>query len=257
MHIDLFTLFPEVTLEYLSSSIIGRAQESGALHVAVHNIRSYAKDRHRLTDDAPYGGGGGMVMKPEPIFSAVDSVLEAKQDSTPIILMTPQGRLFSQIVARELARYESMVLIAGRYEGVDERVRRHLATDEISVGDYVLTGGELPALVVIDAVTRLLPGVLGNPGAVANDSHGDEGLLEHPHYTRPVEYRGWRVPDVLLSGDHSEVAVWRRMHALRRTWQRRPELLLQADLSEQERRWLDEIAEEAAKQGISDSDRWK
>jgi len=257
VHIDFFTLFPGVSSEYLASSILGRAQESGALHVAVHDIRAYAKDRHRLTDDAPYGGGGGMVMKPEPIFAAVDSVLGAERDSIPIIMMTPQGRLFSQIVARELTRYERIVLIAGRYEGVDERVRRHLATDEISMGDYVLTGGELPALAVIDAVTRLLPGVLGDPGAAAHDSHGDDGLLEHPHYTRPVEFRGWRVPDVLLSGDHSEVAMWRRRHALRRTWQRRPELLLQAALSKREKEWLAELAEESATQGTTNSELWK
>lgn len=244
MHIDLFTLFPEVFPPYLNSSILGRAQESGALHVDVHNIRAYARGRHHVTDDAPYGGGGGMVMKPEPIFDAVESVLGMGRDSTPIILMTPQGRIFSQTVARELVQHEHLVLIAGRYEGVDERVRTHLATDEISAGDYVLTGGELPALAVIDAVTRLLPGVLGDPGAAAKDSHGSSGLLEHPHYTRPVEFRGWRVPDVLLSGDHSGVALWRRRYALKRTWQRRPELLLQAQLSEQEKEWLAELAED-------------
>lgn len=245
MQIDLFTLFPEVCPAYLSSSILRRAHESGALNVVVHDIRSYAKDRHRVTDDAPYGGGGGMVMKPEPIFSAVEAVLGHRRDSIPIILMTPQGRLFSQRMARELTQHERLVLIAGRYEGVDERVRTQLATDEISVGDYVLTGGELPALTVIDSVTRLLPGVLGDPVAAAQDSHGNRGLLEHPHYTRPVEFRGWKVPDVLRSGDHSSVARWRRQQALRRTWQRRPELLQKAKLSEQEKEWLAELAEES------------
>jgi tRNA (guanine37-N1)-methyltransferase len=171
--------------------------------------------------------------------------------------MTPQGRLFSQTVARELAQYKRLALIAGRYEGVDERVRVHLATDEISVGDYVLTGGELPALAVIDAVTRLLPGVLGDPGAAARDSHGDGGLLEYPHYTRPVEFRGWCAPDVLLSGDHSGVALWRRRQALRRTWQRRPELLLQAQLSEQEKEWLAGLAEESATNETPVPGRWK
>ena len=257
MHIDLFTLFPEVFPAYLGSSILGRAHASGALHVAVHDIRVYAKARHRVTDDAPYGGGGGMVMKPEPIFAAVESVLGPEPDSTPIILMTPQGRLFSQTVARELARHERLALIAGRYEGVDERVRTHLATDEISLGDYVLTGGELPALAMIDAVTRLLPGVLGDPGATSKDSHGVGGLLEHPHYTRPVEFRGLKVPDVLLSGHHSEVALWRRRHSFQRTWQRRPELLLQAQLSEQEKEWLAELAEESATDQTTVSGRWK
>ena len=163
MYIDLFTIFPEVFRAYLGSSILGRARQSGALHVAVHDIRAFAKDRHRVTDDAPYGGGGGMVMKPEPIFAAVESVLGAEREAVSVILLTPQGRLFSQSVAREMARRKRMALIAGRYEGVDERVRKHLATDEVSMGDYVLTGGELPALALIDAVTRLLPGVLGDP----------------------------------------------------------------------------------------------
>ena len=257
MQIDLFTLFPDVSSPYLGTSILGRAHLLGVLNVVVHDIRDYARDRHRVTDDAPYGGGGGMIMKPEPIFAAVESVLGPEREDTHIILMTPQGRLFSQTVAQELARYDRLALISGKYEGVDERVRTHLATDEISVGDYVLTGGELPALTVIDAVTRLLPGVLGDSGAAAQDSHGNSRLLEHPHYTRPAEFRGWQVPDVLLSGDHPAVALWRRRQALRRTWQRRPELLLQAKLSEQEKEWLAELAEESVVKEMTVSALWK
>ena len=257
MHIDVFTLFPEVASSYLGRSILGRAQESGALYVAVHNIRDYAEGRHRVTDDTPYGGGGGMVMKPDPIFAAVESVLGSKREVTPVILMTPQGRLFSQTVARELSRHERITLIAARYEGVDERVRKYLATDEISMGDYVLTGGELPALTVIDAVTRLLPGVLGDAAATEKDSHGDSGLLEHPHYTRPMDFRGWRVPDILVSGDHKRVALWRRQHALRRTWKRRPDLLNGAHLSDLEKDWLDDLLKESAADESIGSGRWK
>ena len=245
MHIDFFTLFPEMASSYLGSSIIGRAQESRALLVVLHNIRDYAKGRHRVTDDTPYGGGGGMVMKPDPIFEAVESVLGSKREGTPVILMTPQGRLFSQAVARELSGYKRIALIAARYEGVDERVRQYLATDEISIGDYVLTGGELPALTVIDAVTRLLPGVLGDDAATEKDSYGDSGLLEHPHYTRPMNYRGWRVPDTLGSVDHNRVELWRRQHALRRTWKRRPDLFDGVHLSDLEKEWLAKIVKES------------
>jgi len=211
--------------------------------VAVHNIRDYATDKHHITDDVPYGGGGGMVMKPEPIFAAVEAVLaEASSARPPVILMTPQGRPFTQALARELAQHERIVLICGRYEGVDERVREFLATDEISIGDYVLTGGELPALVVIDAVTRLLPGVLGDPGATLDDSHAD-ALLEYPHYTRPANFRGQTVPDVLLSGDHAQVDRWRREQSLRRTWERRPDLLAKAHLSPSDQEFLARLAQ--------------
>lgn len=228
--------------------MIGRAQEAGLVQVGLHDLRDYTTDRHRTTDDVPYGGGGGMVMKSEPIFAAVEGVLGDRIESTPVILLTPQGRVFDQRVAGELVQHDRLALICGRYEGVDERVREHLATDEISIGDYVLTGGELPALVVIDAVARLVPGVLGDQDAARNDSHTG-GLLEHPHYTRPAEYRGWEVPDVLRSGDHARVAAWRRREALRRTLKRRPELLNKVELSAEERAWLEALEEQEREEG--------
>ena len=224
MKIDVFTLFPAVMDPYLSTSILGRAQAFGLVEFAVHNIRDYARDRHSITDDEPYGGGGGMVMKPEPIFDAVESVVGDDLDQTHVVLLTPQGRLFNHEIARELAELPRLALICGRYEGVDERIREHLVNDEVSIGDYVLTGGELPALTVIDAVVRLLPGALGDEGAGDKDSHA-QGLLEGPHYTRPAEFRGWEVPEVLRSGDHARIAEWRNEQALRRTRERRPDLL--------------------------------
>jgi tRNA (guanine37-N1)-methyltransferase len=236
MRFDVLTLFPEMFTGPLQESIIKRAQERGLISVHLHNIRDYATGRHRITDDAPYGGGGGMVMKPEPIFAAVEAVL-GDEKGVPVILLSPQGRLFTHEVARELSRYPRLVLICGRYEGVDERVREHLATDEISIGDYVLSGGELAAMVIIDAVTRLLPGVLGDPGATFEDSYA-WGLLEYPHYTRPAVFRGWAVPEVLLSGNHAAIARWRREQALRRTLERRPDLLERAPLTEEDRAFL-------------------
>lgn len=243
MRIDVFTLFPEVFPPYLQTSILQRALQRGLAQIYLHNIRDWTSDRHHITDDEPYGGGGGMIMKPEPIFAAVEGVL-GTPPGCPVILLTPQGRLFNQKVAQELSRQAHLALLCGRYEGVDERVREHLVTDEISIGDYVLTGGELPALVVIDAVIRLLPGALGDPDAPWDDSHAS-GLLEYPHYTRPAEFRGWRVPDVLLSGDHARLARWRRQQALLRTWQRRPDLLASATLSEEDRQFLAQLEEEA------------
>lgn len=238
MHFDILTLFPGIFAGVFQKSILQRAQEMGALSITLHNIRDYATDKHHVTDDTPYGGGGGMVMKPEPIFRAVESILRTEQSpKIPVILLTPQGRLFTQEIAHQLAQCKRIVLICGRYEGVDERVRERLATDEISIGDYVLTGGEIPAMVIVDAVTRLLPGVLGDPGALLEDSHVS-GLLEHPHYTRPADFRGWRVPEVLLSGHHAQIAQWRREQALKRTWERRPDLLEQAELSEADREFL-------------------
>ena len=245
MHIHLLTLFPEVCHPYLDTSIVGRAQKSGNLRVSLHDIRDYATDRHHVTDDAPYGGGGGMIIKPEPVFAAVESIVGQEHDISEIILLTPQGRLFSQDTALKLAKLDQIILIAGRYEGFDERIRKHLVTDEISVGDYVVTGGELPALLVVDAIARLIPGVLGAVGAAENDSHGESGILEHPHYTRPVNFRGWDVPDVLLSGNHEEIANWRKKQSLRRTWQRRPELLIDTQLSEYEKECIAELAEES------------
>ncbi len=239
MRIDILTLFPEMFPGYLNASMLQRAQEMGQLAVALHNIRDYAGGRHRVTDEPPYGGGGGMVLKPEPIFRAVEALFDGPP-TCPVILLTPQGRPFTQQVAQELAGYERLVLLCGRYEGIDERVR-HLVSDEISIGDYVLTGGELAALVVVDAVTRLLPGVLGAEGAAETDSHAT-GLLEGAHYTRPEQFRGWSVPAVLRSGHAAAIARWRRESSLRRTWQRRPDLLLTAVLSEEDRYFLATLA---------------
>jgi tRNA (guanine37-N1)-methyltransferase len=246
MQIDVFTLFPEMFSGPFDASIIRRARESGQVTITVHNIRDYATDRHHVTDDTPYGGGGGMVMKPEPIWNAVEAVLgfdpTQRSPLPPIILLTPQGRLFSQSLARELAQQERLLLICGRYEGVDERVRQYLVTEEISIGDYVLSGGEIPAMVLVDSVVRLIPGVLGDPGATANDSHAS-GLLEYPHYTRPPSYRGHEVPQVLLSGHHAEIDGWRRREALRRTYQRRPDLLARAELSKTDQEFLARLEE--------------
>jgi tRNA (guanine37-N1)-methyltransferase len=239
MRFDVFTLLPGTFLPYLQSSILEKATSAGLIEVHLHNIRDWTHDRHHVTDDMPYGGGGGMVMKPEPVFEAVESIL-GSASSCPVILLTPQGITFNQRTAQELAGHKQIALICGRYEGVDERIREHLATDEISIGDYVLTGGELPALVVIDAVARLIPGVLGDPEGAVDDSFAS-GLLEYPHYTRPPEFRGWCVPDVLLSGDHGKIASWRRKQALLRTLRRRPDLLENASLSEQDLRLLDDI----------------
>lgn len=243
MRIDVFSLFPEVFTPYLQTSILQRALQRQLAQVYLHNIRDWTTDRHHVTDDEPYGGGGGMIMKPEPIFAAVEGVL-GSPPGCPVILLTPQGRRFNQQVALELSRQAHLALLCGRYEGVDERVREHLVTDEISIGDYVLTGGELAALVVIDAIIRLLPGALGDPDAPWDDSY-TSGLLEYPHYTRPAEFRGWRVPDVLLSGDHARLARWRRQQALLRTWQRRPDLLVSAPLSEEDREFLAQLEKKA------------
>jgi tRNA (guanine37-N1)-methyltransferase len=239
MHFDVFTLFPEVFLPYLQASILHRAQGSHLIEVQLHNIRDWTTDRHHVCDDMPYGGGGGMVMKPEPIFTAVEAVL-GSPPRCPVILLTPQGRVFTQEVAEELSLHAHLVFLCGRYEGIDERVREHLVTDEISIGDYVLSGGELPALILIDAITRLIPGALGDPEGAWDDSHAT-GLLEYPHYTRPPEYRGWRVPDILLSGDHGRIAKWRRQQALLRTRQRRPDLLEKADISDNDRDFLSDL----------------
>ena len=243
MQFEVFTLLPEVFSPYLKSSILQRAHERELINVRVHNIRDFTHDKHHTTDDTPYGGGGGMVMKPEPVFEAVASVLGPKP-ACPIILLTPQGRVFTQSIADEFSRYEKMALVCGRYEGVDERIREHLVTDEISIGDYVLTGGELPALVLIDAVSRLIPGVLGDPQGAADDSHA-MGLLEYPHYTRPPEFNGWKVPEILLSGDHGKIEKWRREQALLRTLKRRPDLLEKAELSDKERKYIEELKRNA------------
>ncbi len=240
MHFDVFTLFPDMFQGPFTESILKRAQERGLLSIALHDIRDVATDKHHIVDDYPYGGGAGMVMKPEPIFAAIEAVYE----SGPIILLTPQGRLFNQQIARTLAQEQRVTLLCGHYEGIDERVRQHLVTDEISIGDYVLTGGELAAMVVVDAVSRLIPGVLGADASIHEESHSGN-LLEYPHYTRPPEFRGWRVPDILLSGHHAQIARWRRKESLRRTRQRRPDLFEKVELSSKlDMKLLKELDEE-------------
>jgi tRNA (guanine37-N1)-methyltransferase len=254
MQFEVFTLLPEVFPPYLESSILQKARQRGLIDVRVHNIRDYTHDRHHTTDDTPYGGGGGMVMKPEPVFESIETVLgfeagQAQPPPFPVILLTPQGRVFTQRIAEELVAHERIALLCGRYEGVDERIREHLVTDEISIGDYVLTGGELPALMIVDAVSRLIPGVLGDPTGAEDDSHS-MGLLEYPHYTRPPEFRGWQVPEVLLSGDHAKIEKWRREQALQRTLRRRPDILEKAELSEADKKILEKLSK-------SDSHSWK
>lgn len=236
MRFDVFTLLPETLRPYLNASILEKASARGLIEVHLHNIRDYTHDRHHTTDDTPYGGGGGMVMKPEPVFEAVETVL-GSPPACPVILLTPQGRRFDQKIVTELSKHRQIALISGRYEGFDERIREHLVTDEISIGDYVLTGGELPALILIDAISRLVPGVLGDPTGAEDDSHA-LGLLEYPHYTRPPAFRGWKVPDVLLSGDHKKVERWRREQSLLRTLARRPDMLETASLSEADKKFL-------------------
>jgi tRNA (guanine37-N1)-methyltransferase len=252
MRFDILTLFPEMFAGVFEASIIKRASQSGAVEIFLHNIRDYAPGKHRVTDDTPYGGGGGMIMKPEPIFNTVEAVLGIQvpdegygllhqQGYPPIVLLTPQGQLLKQSLARAWAnQYERLLLICGRYEGVDDRVRQYLATHEISIGDYVLSGGEIAAMVLVDVLTRLLPGVLGDEEATHKDSHSD-GLLEYPHYTRPADYRGHGIPEILLSGHHAKQALWRRQQSLARTLARRPDLLEGAELSEADRAYLESL----------------
>jgi tRNA (guanine37-N1)-methyltransferase len=267
MHFEILTLFPEMFPPVLGASIFKRAAEAGHVSVRLHNIRHYTTDKHHTTDDYPYGGGAGMVMKPEPIFRAVEWVFrldepppgvslyepppEALEDDppplpegagVPIILMSPQGRVFNHSIAEELAAHPRIILICGHYEGFDERIRQHLATDELSIGDYVLTGGELPAMVITDAVARLVPGVLAE-GSASDESHA-RCLLEYPQYTRPPSFRGWEIPPILVSGHHANVDRWRRRESLRRTLLRRPELLEKADLNKEEQKWLHELRQE-------------
>ena len=235
MRIDIVTLFPGMVTPVLAESMLGRAQTRGLVDIRVVNLRDYAGGRHRVTDDYQFGGGGGMVLKPEPLFAAVEAL---RTPSARVVLMDPRGRTFTHEVAAALARETHLILLAGRYEGIDARVSEKLADDAISIGDYVVTGGELPALVVTDAVTRLLPGVLGAEGAAERESFAD-GLLEPPQYTRPEEYRGARVPPVLLSGDHARIARWRRVQAIWVTWRERPDLLATARLTEDERKLVE------------------
>jgi len=240
MRIDILTLFPPMFGVPFSFGIFKRAVDNGLVEMNVVDIRDYTHDRHHTADDTPYGGGAGMVLKPEPIFEAVEAINSYVEDKPRVILLTPQGRLFSQDVATELAREHHLVFICGHYEGVDERVREHLASDEISIGDYILSGGELPAMVVIDAVVRLLPGVLGSEDSHLEDSHAS-GLLEYPQYTRPADFRGWPVPEVLISGDHARIARWRREQVIRRTLERRPDLLEKADLGREDKQLVERL----------------
>jgi tRNA (guanine37-N1)-methyltransferase len=251
MQFDVVTIFPDFFGSILAHGVLKRAMAGGQLAVRLHDLRDFTDDRHRTVDDRPFGGGPGMVLKPEPIFRAVESIKsEHPEEDVPVILLSPQGRLLRQPVVEELSRHSRVVLICGRYEGMDERVAECLATDELSIGDYVLSGGEIAAAVVLECVARLVPGVLGNEESVAQDSFGEEEvlgpqsgrrLLDWPHYTRPAEFRGRRVPDVLLSGDHAAIRRWRRRKALEKTWRKRPELLAHLPLDEEDRQVLEDL----------------
>lgn len=251
MRIDVLTLFPEMCEGVFGSSILGKARENGHVTINTVNFRDYSNNKHHTVDDYPYGGGGGMVLKPQPIFAAVEDLI-AKASERPqsneddlepaskprVILMCPQGESFSQQKAGELAQESHLILVCGHYEGYDERIREHLVTDELSIGDYVLTGGELPAMTIVDAVVRLLPGVLGNEMSAVTDSFRT-GLLEYPHYTRPAQFRDWKVPDVLISGHHANIEAWRHEQALKRTLERRPDLLERMTLSKDDLKFLE------------------
>ena len=245
LRFHVLTLFPGMFASPFAEGIIARAQQNGLVDIKVYDLRVYTHDRHRTVDDAPFGGGAGMVMKPEPLFEGVEDVRGSAglDDATPVVLLSPQGRPLTQRVVEDLAGREELVLVCGRYEGFDERVRQHLATDEISIGDYVLSGGELAAMVIIEASSRLVSGVVGSIESVQDDSF-TTGLLQHPQYTRPAEFNGWSVPEVLLSGDHAAVERWRRQESLRRTFERRPELLESAQLSRDDLRFIETLREE-------------
>ena len=253
LRIDIVTLFPGMFSGPFAESIVKRAIDSDLIEVNIHNLRDWGVGKHKVVDDYPFGGGAGMVMKPEPLFEAVEAIRAQSSLSAPVILLTPQGRVFQQRVASELAGCDQMILVCGHYEGIDERVREHLVTDEISIGDYVLTGGELAAMVVVDAVARLVPGVLGSDEAAENDSHAG-GLLEYPQYTRPQSYRRHQAPEVLLSGNHAQIAKWRREQSILRTLERRPELLEKAALSGDEKAMVSQKTQESGQKGATNSD---
>ncbi|ASN05747.1 tRNA (guanosine(37)-N1)-methyltransferase TrmD [Virgibacillus necropolis] len=240
MHIDILTLFPEMIEGVFNSSILKKAQDKNKFSYNLVNFRDYSVNKHKKVDDYPYGGGAGMVLTPQPIFDAVETITKEKSSKPRVILMCPQGEPYNQKKAEELAKEENLVFICGHYEGYDERIRKHLVTDEISIGDYVLTGGELGAMAVIDSVIRLLPDVLGNQESAPEDSF-TTGLLEYPHYTRPADFRGLKVPDILLSGDHAKIYNWRRKESLKRTYERRPELINSHTLSEEDNKLLDTL----------------
>jgi tRNA (guanine37-N1)-methyltransferase len=250
MEIDILTLFPRMVEAPLSESILRRAREAGLVRLRLHDIREYAEGRHKVTDDYPFGGGPGMVMKAQPVFDCLAAVRPLSPEPGRVILLTPQGRVLTQAVVRELAALPRLILICGHYEGVDERVREALVDDEVSIGDYVVSGGEIAAIVVVDAVAREVPGVVGSDASLLEESHAN-GLLEYPQYTRPADFRGLPVPAILLSGHHAEVARWRRRQSLLRTALRRPDLLARADVSAPERAWLrDELAIRRAAAGV-------
>ncbi|TFE02736.1 tRNA (guanosine(37)-N1)-methyltransferase TrmD [Jeotgalibacillus salarius] len=240
MKIDILSLFPAMFEGVFGESILKKAAEKGAVEYAVTDFRQFANNRHNSVDDYPYGGGAGMVLKPEPIFNAVNHLKKEAESAPRVILMCPQGERFNQKKAEELSKEEHLIFICGHYEGYDERIRDHLITDEISIGDFVLTGGELGAMVVTDSVVRLLPEVLGNDQSAVKDSYSS-GLLEHPHYTRPANYEGMTVPDILLSGNHAKIDEWRMKESLRRTYTRRPDLLKEINLTDEQKRWIDEF----------------
>ena len=240
MKIDVITIFPKMIEAGLAEGVVGRARTSGLLDIVVHNLRDFTTDRHRVVDDVPFGGGPGMVMKPEPLFVAMDAIRTTRGPVDHVLLTSPTGRVFSQDDARRLAAVGRFAVICGRYEGIDDRVRQHLATEEVSIGDYVLSGGELAALVIIDAVARLVPGVVGDEQSIEADSF-TRGLLDYPHFTRPVEFRGHRVPAVLVSGHHGEIRRWRKRQALERTVSQRPELVAGAPLDEEEQEMLRDL----------------
>lgn len=245
MKIDILSIFPEMFTGVLESSILKKAAEKGAVQYRVTDFREFADNKHKTVDDYPYGGGAGMVLKAQPIFDAVSALTESKQSAKKpkVILMCPQGERYTQKKAEELAQEEHLIFICGHYEGYDERIREHVVTDEISIGDYVLTGGELASMVIVDSVVRLLPDVLGKAASHEQDSFST-GLLEHPHYTRPADFRGMKVPDVLLSGNHAHIEEWRTKESIRRTWSRRPDLFEDYPLTDQQRAWLEEIKKE-------------
>jgi tRNA (guanine37-N1)-methyltransferase len=249
MKFDVVTIFPRMFEAPAGEGVVARGIDAGVIDLRVHDLREFTTDRHRVVDDVPYGGGPGMVMKPEPFFRAVAHVRATRGEPAAVLLTSPQGRRLTDRVARELAGLAHVVILCGRYEGVDDRVREHLATGEISIGDYVLSGGELAAMVVVDAVSRLVPGVVGDERSVAGDSFA-RGVLDYPHYTRPAEFDGWRVPEVLLSGHHAEIARWRARQAVRRTLALRPELLAEAGLDELERAAYHEAVREREDEGV-------
>jgi tRNA (guanine37-N1)-methyltransferase len=253
MRIDILTLFPQFFETPLTSAIFQRAKDKGLASFNTYNIRDYTHDKHHVVDDYPFGGGAGMLLKPEPVFEALEDVLKDRrpdEEPVPVILTTPQGKQFSQPLAYRLAEHKRIVILCGHYEGVDDRVRQHIVTEEVSIGDYVLSGGELPALVIADAVVRLLPGVLGSDESAAEDSHSD-GLLEYPQFTRPAEFRGWSVPEILLSGNHAKIAVWRREQSLIRTAEQRPDLLSKACLTVREKKTLEARLEDKSSKDSS------